>query len=50
MAEPDKQDEAAVTIMIRVTHIRDENVLDVIEIPAEEVQLHMQEAGNGHNE
>lgn len=50
MAEPDKQDEAAATIMIRVTHIRDGQVLDVIETPADEVQFHMQEAQNGRNE
>lgn len=50
MAEPDKQDDTAATIMIRVTHIRDGKVLGVVEMPADEVQFHMQEEENGRND
>lgn len=38
------------SVVIRVTHIRDGQVLGVTETPADEFQFHMKEGSNGSHE
>ena len=44
------EEQTAQTVVIRVTHIRDGEVLDVFETPADVINFEMQGAINGCNE
>jgi hypothetical protein len=48
--EFEQKDTPNPSIMIRVTHIRDGEVLEVIETQADEIHFDMKEAGNGCHE
>ena len=44
------EEQPAQTVVIRVTHIRNGEVLDVFETPADEIKFEMKDASNGRNE
>lgn len=46
----DSEQEQVSSVVIRVTHIRDGEVLDVIDTPAGEFKFEMQETEDGSNQ